>query len=71
MSRIIASVESGLDLKTQREIEKQTKDTVKKTQDDLGKKMEDLVKKGVSGEDITRAVGDVEKDFDDLERQKR
>jgi hypothetical protein len=33
--------------------------------------MEDLVKQGVSGEDITKAVGDVEKDFKELERKNR
>lgn len=72
LQRLLVAVDTpGLDLKAQRELEKKTTETLEKTQDELGKKMEDLVKQGVSGEDITKAVGDVEKDFKELERKNR
>lgn len=72
LHRLLLAVDTpGLDLKAKRELEKKTTETLEKTQDELGKKMEDLVKQGVSGEDITKAVGDVEKDFKELERKNR
>jgi len=69
--RVADSLDSETDLKRQRELEKKTKDTLRKTQDDLGRKMDDLVKKGVSGDDITKAVGEMEREFKDLERESK
>lgn len=75
LSRIAMRVANALDpamshddLKNQRELEKKTKDVLKKSQDNLGKQMEDLVKKGVSGDDITKAIGETERTFKDLEK---
>lgn len=61
--------EPQMDLKSKHELEKKNKDMLKKTQDELGKKMEDLVKKGVAGDDITKAVGEMQREFDDMERK--
>jgi hypothetical protein len=63
--------ELGRDLKTKRELEKKTKDALGKANDELGKRVEDLVEKGVSGEDVSKAMGELERDFKELERKSR
>lgn len=59
------------DLKAKEELRKKTEKVLENTTDNLGKKMEDLVEKGVAGEDITKAVGEMERDFKELERKSR
>ena len=60
---------SEMDTKRRLELEKKNKEMLEKTKDELGKKMEDVVKEGVSGDDVTKAVGKLEKEFKDLERK--
>ena len=70
LNRVIAALDaSPIDPQREHELEKKNKELLKTTQDDLGKQMEDLVAKGVAGDDITKAVGEMERKFKDLERK--
>jgi predicted nucleic acid-binding Zn-ribbon protein len=61
--------DARMDTERKQELEKKNKEMLDKMQDDLDRKFEDVVKKGVSGDDVTKAVGKLEKDLDDIQRR--
>lgn len=68
LKTLIASID-GMPSEDKSKLERDMKDSIKKTQEDIGKQMQDLVKKGVSGEDMSKAVGDLGKNLKDLEHK--
>ena len=71
LNMVVSSLDGmpTMDSKTKRDIEKQSEDTVKKTTDEFSKKMKDLTKKGLSGDDIAEAIGDVSKHLEDAAKR--